>query len=108
MALVGYARTSTTDQKAGLESQIRDLDKAGCKEIFSEEISSVAKLRPTLDECLRFLRKNDIRERPHPQSAIQEWPTGDIPLSLGATICPQNQDVGSGLAVALSEGRFQR
>jgi len=60
MALVGYARTSTTDQKAGLESQIRDLDKAGCKEIFSEEISSVAKLRPTLDECLRFLRKNDI------------------------------------------------
>ena len=39
MALVGYARTSTTDQKAGLESQIRDLDKAGCKEIFSEEIS---------------------------------------------------------------------
>ena len=60
MALVGYARTSTTDQKAGLEAQIRDLNKAGCKEIFSEEISSVAKLRPTLDECLRFLRKNDI------------------------------------------------
>ena len=43
-----------------------------------------------------------------PKGAIQEWHTGDIPLCPGATICAQNQDVGSGLAVALSEGRFQR
>ncbi|MGI9569183.1 MAG: recombinase family protein, partial [Desulfobulbia bacterium] len=57
MTLVGYARTSTTDQKASLEAQVRDLNNIGCKEVFSEEISSVATKRPKLDECLRFLRK---------------------------------------------------
>jgi DNA invertase Pin-like site-specific DNA recombinase len=59
MAFVGYARTSTLDQKAGLEAQVRDLKNAGCIEVFSEEISSVAKQRLILDECLRFLRKGD-------------------------------------------------
>jgi DNA invertase Pin-like site-specific DNA recombinase len=34
-AAVGYARTSTTDQVAGLESQIADLKAAGCTRIFS-------------------------------------------------------------------------
>lgn len=33
--LVGYARTSTTDQKAGLEAQLRALDAAGCTKIFA-------------------------------------------------------------------------
>jgi DNA invertase Pin-like site-specific DNA recombinase len=59
MALVGYARTSTADQKAGMESQIRDLKQAQCERIFSEELSSVATKRPVLDECLSYLRDGD-------------------------------------------------
>ena len=31
---IGYARTSTLEQKAGLEAQIRDLKAAGVEKIF--------------------------------------------------------------------------
>ena len=58
--LIGYARTSTTEQKAGLEAQLRDLKAAGCEEIFSEELSSVAAARPELDAALRYVRKGDF------------------------------------------------
>lgn len=57
--LVGYARTSTTDQKAGLEAQLRDLQVAGCEEIFQEELSSVAAKRPQLEAALKYVRKGD-------------------------------------------------
>jgi DNA invertase Pin-like site-specific DNA recombinase len=56
--LVGYARTSTADQTAGLDAQIRELKAAGCTKMFSERVSSVAQ-RPALAECLRFLREGD-------------------------------------------------
>jgi DNA invertase Pin-like site-specific DNA recombinase len=56
--IVGYARTSTTDQLAGLEAQIRDLKAAGAEKMFSEQISSVAK-RTALTDCLAFLREGD-------------------------------------------------
>jgi DNA invertase Pin-like site-specific DNA recombinase len=55
---VGYARTSTADQEAGLEAQIRDLQAAGCEEIFAEQVSSVA-TRPKLEETITFIRKGD-------------------------------------------------
>lgn len=58
-ALIGYARTSTTDQKAGLEAQLRDLEEAGCIKIFQEELSSVATSRPELERCLEFIREGD-------------------------------------------------
>ncbi|MDQ0419911.1 DNA invertase Pin-like site-specific DNA recombinase [Peteryoungia aggregata LMG 23059] len=58
--LIGYARTSTTDQKAGLEAQLRDLQAAGCTKIFKEEISSVADKRPELDKALEWVREGDI------------------------------------------------
>lgn len=57
--LVGYARTSTTDQKAGLEAQLRDLEAAGCAKTFQEEISSVATKRPELERCLDYVREGD-------------------------------------------------
>lgn len=57
---VGYARTSTTDQKAGLEAQLRDLRAAGCIKLFQEELSSVATKRPELECCLDYLREGDI------------------------------------------------
>lgn len=58
-ALVGYARTSTTDQKAGLEAQLRDLEQAGCTKVFREEISSVATKRPQLAAVLEWVRDGD-------------------------------------------------
>lgn len=54
-----YARTSTTDQKAGLESQLLDLEQAGCTKVFREEISSVATYRPQLAAVLEWVREGD-------------------------------------------------
>jgi DNA invertase Pin-like site-specific DNA recombinase len=56
--LVGYGRTSTTDQVAGLEAQVRDLKAAGCKKIFREQVSSVAE-RSQLDSALDYVREGD-------------------------------------------------
>jgi DNA invertase Pin-like site-specific DNA recombinase len=56
--LVGYARTSTHDQQAGFDAQLRDLKAFGCEEIFSEQISAVAE-RGRLKEALRFVGRND-------------------------------------------------
>ena len=57
--IIGYARTSTTDQQAGLDAQVRDLTAAGAEQVFSEQVSSVAQ-RAKLDEALRFARKGDV------------------------------------------------
>lgn len=57
--LVGYARTSTTDQKAGLAGQLRDLEAAGCQRIYREEISSVVAQRPQLEAALDYVRQGD-------------------------------------------------
>lgn len=56
---VGYARTSTSEQDAGLEAQLRDLSAAGCTKLFREQVSSVAR-RAALAECLQFLREGDV------------------------------------------------
>jgi DNA invertase Pin-like site-specific DNA recombinase len=56
--LVGYARVSTTDQKAGLDAQIRDLGAMGCEEIFAEQVSALGQ-RDRLREALRFVRRGD-------------------------------------------------
>ena len=42
MSLIGYARTSTSHQEAGLEAQIRRLTELGCDKIFSEQVSTVS------------------------------------------------------------------
>ena len=57
MALVGYARVSTTDQN--YELQIEALKQAGCKKIFSEKISGTTIDRPELELCLDYLREGD-------------------------------------------------
>ncbi|MBO9398781.1 recombinase family protein [Shimia sp. R9_2] len=57
---IGYARTSTFEQSAGLEAQIRDLENAGCERIFTEQVSSVdLRRRERLDEALSFVRQGD-------------------------------------------------
>ena len=57
--LVGYARTSTVEQSAGLDAQDRDLRSAGCEKLFSEQVSSVAK-RAKLEQALDFVRSGDV------------------------------------------------
>ena len=57
--IVGYARTSTSDQHAGLAAQERDLTAAGVEKIYAEQISSVAQ-RKALKECLDYVRANDV------------------------------------------------
>ena len=56
--LIGYARTSTTDQLAGLDAQLRDLKAAGCRKVFSEQVSSVA-ARAQLEAALDYCREGD-------------------------------------------------
>jgi DNA invertase Pin-like site-specific DNA recombinase len=54
--LLGYGRTATTEQLAGLEAQQRDLKAAGCAKIFEEQVSSMAE-RPQLEAALEYARK---------------------------------------------------
>jgi DNA invertase Pin-like site-specific DNA recombinase len=56
--LISYARTSTAEQTAGLEAQLRDLRAIGCEKIFSEQVSSVA-YREQLDAAIEFAREGD-------------------------------------------------
>ncbi len=56
--LIGYARTFTLGQTAGLEAQERDLKAAGCEKIFSEQVSSVTQ-RDQLEAALDFCREGD-------------------------------------------------
>lgn len=57
--LIGYARTSTLEQEAGLEAQLRDLQEIGCEKIFQEQVSSVAQ-RPELNRAIDYLREGDV------------------------------------------------
>jgi DNA invertase Pin-like site-specific DNA recombinase len=56
--LIGYARTSTAEQAAGLLAQEHDLKTAGCERLFAEQVSSVAK-RDQLAAALDFVRDGD-------------------------------------------------
>ncbi|MCP1592007.1 recombinase family protein, partial [Methylorubrum extorquens] len=56
--LVGYARTSTLEQDAGLEAQVRDLRALGCQRVYQEQVSSVAP-RQQLEAAVNFAREGD-------------------------------------------------
>jgi DNA invertase Pin-like site-specific DNA recombinase len=56
--LVGYARTSSLSQVAGLQAQERELRAAGCDKIFTEQVSSVAQ-REQLALALDYVREGD-------------------------------------------------
>jgi DNA invertase Pin-like site-specific DNA recombinase len=57
--IVGYARTSTTEQEAGFDAQKRELAAAGAEKIFAEQVSSVAP-RAQLEAALDFIRAGDV------------------------------------------------
>jgi len=56
--IVGYARTSTVDQIAGFEAQLKELAAAGCEKTFQEQVSSVAE-RIQLRFALEYVREGD-------------------------------------------------
>ncbi|GAA5064303.1 hypothetical protein GCM10023209_00670 [Roseibacterium beibuensis] len=56
--LIGYARTSTLEQKAGLEAQIESLKAIGCEKVYTEQTSSVA-VREALKASMEFSREGD-------------------------------------------------
>ena len=58
MAIVGYARVSSSGQS--LAVQLDKLSEAGCTEVFQEKRSGLTAQRPALKECLRFVRKGDV------------------------------------------------
>ena len=89
MATVGYCRTSTIEQIAGLEAQERDLKAAGCERLVSEQISSVAE-RAGLERCLASLQPGDVlmvtkpdrlaRSTSHLLSIVEDLNARDIGL----------------------------
>jgi DNA invertase Pin-like site-specific DNA recombinase len=58
MALIGYARVSTTEQHLHLQQDA--LHAAGCLKIFTDTISGAKSERKGLDEALSFIRAGDI------------------------------------------------
>lgn len=58
--LVGYARTSTTEQTAGLADQVAELTRLGCERVFEEHGSGVDNERPKLREAIDFVRRGDV------------------------------------------------
>ena len=57
--LIGFARTSTLEQEAGLAAQERDLKALGVERVFSEQTSSVG-VRPQLNAAIDFCRQGDV------------------------------------------------
>lgn len=55
---VGYARVSTEDQN--LDMQRRALRRVGCRRIFEDRVSGVAKKRAGLEKALARLRRGDV------------------------------------------------
>jgi hypothetical protein len=39
--IIGYSRTSTIDQTAGFEAQLRELEGVKCENVFREQVSSL-------------------------------------------------------------------
>lgn len=55
---VGYARTSTLEQQAGFEAQLRQLQELGCKKVFQEQVSATGE-RENLERTLEYIREDD-------------------------------------------------
>ena len=60
MALIGYARISTTEGAQVLDRQLDALNRIGCERIFEDRASGVRADRPGLAACLDFLRRDDV------------------------------------------------
>lgn len=59
MRKIGYCRTSTTDQVAGIEKQAKDLESYGCSVVFKEHVSAVNDTRLEFEKALAELKAGD-------------------------------------------------
>lgn len=57
--MIGYARTSTTDQAAGLEAQVRDLKAAGVEKPFTEQTGATGE-RPVFEKIMATIKRGDV------------------------------------------------
>jgi DNA invertase Pin-like site-specific DNA recombinase len=57
--IIGYARTSTIEQQAGLDAQKRDLKAAGAERFYLEQTSSIGP-RKELEAAIDFAREGDV------------------------------------------------
>src|SRR5918996_5908575 len=55
--LIGYARVSTNEQN--LDSQRDALEKAGCEQIYTDQVSGTKARRPGLEQAFSHLRTGD-------------------------------------------------
>ena len=103
--IVGYARTSTVEQTAGFEAQLRDLAAAGCDKVFREQVSSVA-ARAELERALDFVREGDalvVTKLDRLARSIRDLcGIVDILKSKGAAL----RILGMGLDTATANGRL--
>jgi DNA invertase Pin-like site-specific DNA recombinase len=120
--LVGYGRTSTIDQEAGIEAQERDLSAAGCDKLFIEQVSSIGK-RPQLDAALDYVRDGDTllvtkldrlaRSVPDLLTMVARLEAKNVALRVLAMSGGQPLDTGTAigklmLAVIGAVGQFER
>lgn len=57
---IGYARVSTREQTASLDTQRAALTEAGCTRIFEDVISGARSKRPGLDAARNIVRPGDV------------------------------------------------
>ena len=93
--VVGYARTSTIEQEAGFEAQLKQLKAAGCEKVFSEQVSAVAVTREQLEAALDFVREGDAsRHQARPACPERPTPLRDRCLPGSEGRCPQGARSG--------------
>ena len=80
--LIGYARTSTTDQQAGFDAQLRDLEAAGCGKSSGNSYPQLGRSRPQLAAAWTTCGKATPWSSP-PGSAcpLDHAPAGDRALA---------------------------
>src|SRR3984957_8321443 len=120
--LVGYGRTSTTDQEAGMQAQERDLSAAGCDKLFIEQVSSIGK-RQQLDAARDYVREGDTlivtkldrlaRAVPDLLAMVARLEAKSVALRVLAMSGSQPLDTGTAigklmLAVIGAVGQFER
>jgi hypothetical protein len=95
--LIGYARTSTLEQEAGLEAQLRDLKALGCEKVFREQTSSVGP-RPVLNQALEFVREGDAPRGHETRSfgTVRRSPGADHRTAHGQGRLPSHPQHGRG------------
>jgi DNA invertase Pin-like site-specific DNA recombinase len=120
--LIGYGRTSTIDQHAGMQAQERDLSAAGCDKLFIEQVSSIGK-RQQLDAALDYVREGDTlivtkldrlaRSVPDLLTMVARLEAKSVALRVLAMSGSQPLDTGTAigklmLAVIGAVGQFER